>query len=241
MHYLTIIGVILIFAGTILTYYGQQIKSDESNKSLINTINSKDQKIDSLSNEIAQLKTQEDIRNDNRKAKIKTIAQRANCIFSESDLFYQEFISKYCDPELSKLLQRDKTESVLTKDEIIKRVTEAFTSTTMLNDSIVKRSDGSAISELEYFYMQMTKVYLESNSILEHYGDVDHVLIKQIDEIRNKSKMFVEMLPLLRSVEGGVAGVFGEKVPDQWADFFTHFYYIQHNCQRTCRTIMEEY
>jgi len=66
MHYLTIIGVILIFAGTILTYYGQQIKSDESNKSLINTINSKEQKIDSLSNEIAQLKAQEDIKNELR-------------------------------------------------------------------------------------------------------------------------------------------------------------------------------
>ncbi len=240
MHYLTIIGVVLIFAGTILTYYGQQFKSDESNKLLINTISSKDQKINSLSKEIALITAQEDTKNENRKAKIKTVAGRANRIFSESEMFYQGFIAKYCDPELSQLLQRDKTESVLTKDKIIKRVREAFTSTTMLNDSNVKRSDGSAISELEYFYMQMTKVYLESNSILEHYGDVDHVLIKQIDEIRNRSKMFVEMLPLLRSVEGGVAGVFGEKVPDQWADFFAHFYYVQHNCQRTCRTIMEE-
>ena len=92
MHYLTIIGVVLIFAGTILTYYGQQLKSDESNKSLIETINSKDEKIDSLSTEIAILKAQEDAKIENRKAKIKTVAGRANRIFAESELFYQDYL-----------------------------------------------------------------------------------------------------------------------------------------------------
>jgi hypothetical protein len=240
MHYLTIIGVILIFTGTILTYYGQQLKSDESNKSLINTITSKDQKIDTLSSEIAALKSEADTRNENRKTKIKTVAGRANRIFSESESFYQGYLSRHGKSELVNLLTKDLSESKLTKGDIIKSVNEVFISSSMLTDSNAKRLDGTPISEVEYFYTQMTKVYTEANSILEHYGDIDHLLIKQIDEIRSRSKMFIEMIPLLKSSEGGIEAVFGEKVMEQWADFISHFYYTQYECHRTSIKILSE-
>ena len=239
MHYLTIAGIILIFAGTILTYYGQQLKSDESNKSLIETITGKDQKIDSLSEEIAILKAQEEKKNENRKAKIQTVARRANLIFSVSEFFYQGYLLKNGYSKLVELLRRNLSERILTEDEIITRLNEVFTSTSMLNDSQAKRLDGTPISELDHFYSQMTKIYSESNSLLAHYGDIDHMLIKQIDDIRNQSIFFLEMIPLLKSVDGGIEAVFGEKVMDQWADFISHFYYTQQECNRTCKMILE--
>jgi len=61
----------------------------------------------------------------------------------------------------------------------------------------------------------------------------------------NNMKCFNALQPFtnpdiaLKLTNGGIEAVFGEKVMDQWAAFISHFYYAQHECNRTCTKILE--
>jgi hypothetical protein len=241
MHYLTIIGLLIIAFGTFLTILGQQIKSDESNKELITTVKEKDEKINSLTNEVQLLRESDELKETKRNEKIKTVASRAGGIIMEGNLFYSTYIGKYDNDVLQILMENDFKKHDLPDKEIIDNVKKVFMSTTMLEPShVVKKANNKPIMELEYFHSQMTKVYSETNTILQHYGDIDHDLIKQIDDIRSRSKMFVEMIPLLNSVQGGVRDVFEKGVPDQWADFFAYYYLAHHKFDISCKKILNE-
>jgi len=241
MHYLTILGLLIIAFGTYLTILGQQKKSNESNKELINTINEKDKKINSLTNEVQLLRESDELKEANREEKLKTVASRAKRLLMEGNVLYSTFLGRHNISVRKKLMEDDFTKHNLPDDTIIKEVKKVFKSTTMLEASkVVRTSDNKPILELEYFLMQMRKIYNESNTILQHYGDIDHELIRQIDEIRTRSKMLVEMIPLLNSVQGGVKGVFGDGVPSQWADFFSYYYLAHHKCDIMCRKILED-
>ena len=241
MHYLTIIGLLVIAFGTFLTILGQQIKSGESNKELISTVKAKDEKINSLTTEVQLLRESDDLKEINRKKKIKTVASRAGGVLMEGNIFYSTFIGKYDNEVRQKLMEDNFKKHDLPDDEIIKIVRKVFMSTTMLEPShVVRKANNTPIIELEYFHMQMTKIYSEANTILQHYGDIDHDLIKQLDEIRSRSKMLVEMIPLLNSAQGGVKGVFGKGVPDQWADFFAYYYLAHHKCDISCSKILSD-
>lgn len=240
MHYLTFVGLIVIAFGTFLTYLGQQIKSDESTKDLKTTIEAKDEKIESLTKEVQLISESDKLKEANRNLKIKDVAFRAKRLLSESDLFYAFFLLKHSSKLHQQLMESNFTKHELPDDEIIKKVTQVFMSTTMLEASRVFKNKNVPVSEFEYFFMQISKIYSEADTILQHYGDVDHELIHQIEDIRNRSKMLVEVLSLLPSAQGGIKNVFGKGVPDQYAGFFAYHYLAIHKCDIICKKLLAE-
>ena len=94
MHYLTIIGISAISIGTLLTYIGQEKSGNKDKEQLIETISSKDEKINSLTDEVKLLRENDERLKLERDQKIRTLSLRANRIFQEGNMFYAMFFAQ---------------------------------------------------------------------------------------------------------------------------------------------------
>lgn len=235
MHYLTIIGISAISIGTLLTYIGQEKSGNKDKEQLIETISSKDEKINSLTDEVKLLRENDERLKLERDQKIRTLSLRANRIFQEGNMFYAMFFAQTDKDVFSYLMESDFTKHSLEDKEIIENVTKAFMSVTLLESSTFAFDNNKKpYSNFDYAYIQISKMYSETDTILQHYGDIDHEIIAQLDEIRGRAKELLNLMRAIPSVEGGVKEVFGNGVPKQWAEFFAYFYLVNHKCELLC-------
>jgi len=197
--------------------------------------------IDILYQDIQDLKNAESIKENARSEKIKIVAQRAQKILMEGDAFILKFLSKYGKGNLYLLYHNDTfNNKAIQQDDkdILEQLKESFMSTNMLGPSILSNSKKQHFSELTFLEFQINKIYIESETILQHYGDIDNELIIIIDEIHNRSRMLSQLLPLLTHVSGGGVGVFGNGVPEQYAEFFSYYFLAHLKCKRICYEII---
>lgn len=229
-HIVFIVGVAVIALGTYLTYLGQSISTKKEQDELKAEIRSKDEKINELID--AQRRSE-----DGRKQTIKTIVGRANILLSNGEIFLFPFLARNQRADIIDIFNEDHPEevgSLYSSPNILDPLYELFKQTTLLKDSNMSSGD-KILTELEEFVFHMGEVSREADSILQHYGDVRDPIIKVIDDLRSRSDMFAKMLPLLHHVQGGVEGVFGAGVPEQWANYFRYYYLTHLKLKQICR------
>lgn len=199
----------------------------------------------SLRVNIAQLQQAGQIEGALRDQKIQLVAQRARSIQSEGNAFLLPFLGGHGRQDLIdhfNIHYRGEHKKPYTPKEMQKELQALFLISTMLEPSHVFVSGGDSkrvpVTQLNYFHFQMKKAFSETQSILQHYGDVDHHLIKLVDDLGSRSKMFVQIIPLLSSIEGGVRGVFGQGVPLQYAEFFSYYFMTQYESKLLCDKIL---
>lgn len=229
-HIIFIVGIAVIALGTYLTYLGQSISTKKEQDELKEEIRSKDEKINELID--AQRRSEE-----GKKQAIKTIIGRSSRLLSNGEIFLFPYLARNQRSDIIDIFNKDHPEaagSLYPAPTILDPLYDLFRQTTLLNDSNTS-SGGKVLTELEEFMYHMGIVSREADSILQHYGDVRDPIIQVIDDLRSRSDMFAKMLPLMHHVQGGAEGVFGAGVPEQWANYFRHYYLIHLKLKQICR------
>jgi len=198
----------------------------------------KNAKIDTLAAQADRLKNLVETNNQRRNEKRRLIAQQSLAIFAAGNLFYDNFITRYGGSELCSQMKNDIKNGKLTDQQIVSKIKPLFLSITMLEASnIMFNTNTTPLSHLQFYHRQMAIVNSAVNSILNQYGNMDDVLIKQLNEMGNRSKTNYNLTTFLLT-QNRAEQILKAGVNDQYAEFFSYYYLCQHKCEILCGNII---